>query len=144
MDFNLKTATGLTKESSVDVLLQNNVQLLITKQEAIHPSYWTIAWEAPDTGCSKNELSNEHLEMYLGHVNLYKKTNVDGNNHLKDALVTHFADARSPESLSFGFSLRQPAVLICEIQAHQTNDPNVSIIYLINSKNPMSSPRMQS
>ena len=67
--------------------------------------------------------------MFEGHLNLYKNTNVDGNNNFKDALVTHFADARSPEPLSFGFSLRQP-VLICGIQAHKTNNPDINIIFL--------------
>ena len=55
--------------------------------------------------------------------------NVDRNNECKDALITHFADAWSPEQLSFGFSLRQP-VTICGLNAHQTNNQDISIIFL--------------
>ena len=128
-DYNLKTATGLTPESSIDVLLPNKVQLPVSKKVVMHPSYRTITWEAPDIGCSKTELSDEHVEMFKGHVNVYKKPKVDSNNKYKDALITHFAKARSPYPLSFGFSLWQP-VTICGIQAHQTKNQDISIIFL--------------
>ena len=62
-------------------------------------------------------------------VTIYKKTDVDTNNVYRDALVTHYADARSPDPLSFGFSLRQP-VQICDIKAFQSNDLEISIIFL--------------
>lgn len=127
-DFNLKTTTDLTPESETDVLLPNNVQLPVTKKESLHPSYGTIAWEEPNIGCSKSE-SNEHLEMFEGHVNVCKKMNVDCNYDYKDALITHFANARSPDPLSFGFLLRQP-VTICGLKAHQTNNQDISIIFL--------------
>ena len=65
----------------------------------------------------RHQLSNEHVEMFEGLVTIYKKTDVDTNNVYKDALVTHYADARSPDPISFGFSLRQPAT-ICDIRAY--------------------------
>ena len=95
----------------------------------MHPLYGTITWEEPDIKCLKTELSNEHLKMFEGLVNLYRKSKVDSNNDYKDALITHFADARTPDPLSCGFSLRQP-VMICGIQAHQTNNPDIRIIFL--------------
>ena len=52
-DFNLKTPTGLTPESEADVLLPNNVQIPVTKEESMHPSYGTIALEEPTISCSK-------------------------------------------------------------------------------------------
>ena len=126
---NLATTTGLTDESPTDVLLPNNIQLPITKQEAMSPLFGTIAWEQPTLGCSKSELSDEHIEMFEGIVQINKKREVNGSNTYAEALVTHYSDARSPDQISFGFSLRR-AITLCEVKAFSTNEPDVTVIFL--------------
>ena len=41
----------------------------------------------------------------------------------------HYADSRAPDQISFGFSIRQE-VEICDINAYQTNEPDIQIIFL--------------
>ena len=59
-EINLRTTTGLTEESPTDVILPNNLQLAVTKKEALSPLFGTIAWQPPKLGCSTAELSNAH------------------------------------------------------------------------------------
>ena len=126
---NLETATGLTDESPTDVKLPNNLQLPISKQEALSPLFGTIAWEQPILGCSEAELSNEHIELFEGIVQVYKRKEVKGNNKYAEALLSHYSDARAPDQISFGFSLRH-AVELCGVNAFSTNQPDVSVIFL--------------
>ena len=86
---NLATTTGLTDESPTDVKLPNHIQLPVTKGEAMSPLFGTIAWEQPDLGCSKSELSTEHIEMFTGVVQVNKKRDSNGTNSYSEALVTH-------------------------------------------------------
>ena len=126
---NLATTTGLTDESPTDVMLPNNLQLPVTKQEAMSPLWGTIAWEQPELGCSKSELSTNHIEMFTGIVQINKKRENNGTNKYTEALVTHYSDARAPDQISFGFSLRR-AITLCGVKAFSTNEPDVSIIFL--------------
>ena len=119
----------------MDVVLPGNLQLPITDKEAMSPIFGTIAWELPDLGCSASQMSNDHLEIFQGVVTVHKKLEADSKNPYKDALVTHYADSRAPNQISFGFSIRQE-VEICEIAAYQTNQPDIQIIFLDAFKRP--------
>ena len=126
---NLATTTGLTDESPTDVKLPNHIQLPVTKGEAMSPLFGTITWEQPDLGCSKSELSSEHIEMFTGVVQVNKKRDSNGTNSYSEALVTHYSDERSPDRISFGFSLRR-TITLCGVKAFSTNEPDVSVIFL--------------
>ena len=80
-------------------------------------------------GCSETELSNEHIELFEGIVQVYKRKEVKGNNKYAEALLSHYSDARAPDQISFGFSLRH-AVELCGVNAFSTNQPDVSVIFL--------------
>ena len=111
------------------MVLQGNLQLPITDMEAMSPLFRTIAWEIPELGCSASQMSNEHLEIFQGVVTVHKKLEAEGKSVYKDALITHYADSRAPDQISFGFSIRHE-VEICDIKAYQSNDPDISIIFL--------------
>ena len=93
------------------------------------------AWDLPDLGCSASEMSHDHLEIFQGMVTVHRKLEADNKDPYKDALVTHYADSRAPDQISFGFSIRQE-VEICEIDAYQTNQPDIQIIFLDAFKRP--------
>ena len=129
-EIHLETTTGLApRKSPIDVVLPNNLQLPITDEEPVSPLFGTIAWEVPELGCTAQQMSNEHIEIFNGVVTVHKKLDVEGKSMYQDALVTHYADSRSPDQISFGFSIRHE-VEICEIKAYQSNDPDISIIFL--------------
>ena len=129
-EIHLETTTGLTpKKSPIDVVLPGNLQLPITDKEAMSPLFGTIAWEIPELGCSASQMSNEYLEIFQGVVTVHKKLEVEGKSLYKDALITHYADSRAPDQISFGFSIRHE-VEIYDIKAYQNNDQDISIIFL--------------
>ena len=129
-DIHLETTTGLNpKKSTIDVVLPGNLQLPITDKEATSPIFGTIAWNLPELGCSTSQMSHDHLEIFQGLVTIHKKLDSDAKNPYGDALITHYAHAKAPDQISFGFSIRQE-VEICDIQAYQTNEPDIQIIFL--------------
>ena len=111
------------------MVLPGNLQLPITDKEATSPIFGTIAWEIPELGCSASQMSNEHLEIFQGVVTVHKKLDVEGKSAYKGALIPHYADSRAPDQISFGFSIRHE-MEICDIKAYQSNDPEISIIFL--------------
>ena len=53
--------------------------------------------------------------MFTGVVQVNKKRDSNGTNSYSEALVTHYSDERSPDRISFGFSLRR-TITLCGVK----------------------------